>query len=46
MVSLQQGTPEQEAGFDHHMVKPVDPRALVKHLAEVNVIKERANKSA
>ena len=36
----------QEAGFDHHMVKPVDPRALVKHLAEVNVIKERANKSA
>ena len=25
----------QEAGFDHHMVKPVDPRALMKHLAEI-----------
>ncbi len=27
----------QEAGFDHHMVKPVDPQALVKMLAELDV---------
>jgi len=25
----------QEAGFDHHMVKPVDPTALMKLLVEV-----------
>ena len=25
-----------EAGFDYHMVKPVDPQALLKHLAGVN----------
>jgi CheY-like chemotaxis protein len=24
-----------EAGFDHHMVKPVDPAALIKMLAEL-----------
>jgi CheY-like chemotaxis protein len=25
----------REAGFDHHMVKPVDPRALMKLLVEL-----------
>jgi CheY-like chemotaxis protein len=25
----------QEAGFDHHMVKPVDPQALMRLLAEL-----------
>ena len=34
----------EEAGFDHHMVKPVDPRTLMKHLAEVDVVKARARK--
>ena len=29
----------QEAGFDHHMVKPVDPQDLMKLLAELNVAK-------
>jgi PAS domain S-box-containing protein len=28
-----------EAGFDHHMVKPVDPQSLMKLLAELNVAK-------
>jgi CheY-like chemotaxis protein len=28
-----------EAGFDHHMVKPVDPQALMRLLAELNVAK-------
>ena len=36
----------QEAGFDHHMVKPVDPRVLVKHLAEMDAMKTRAGKSS
>ena len=27
----------QEAGFDHHMVKPVDPRALRELLAELPI---------
>ena len=35
----------QEAGFDHHMVKPVDPQALMKHLAGVDVVKARADNS-
>ena len=34
----------QEVGFDLHMVKPVDPRALMKHLTEVDVTKARASK--
>ena len=29
----------QEAGFDHHMVKPVDPQALMKLLAELDSVK-------
>ena len=29
----------QEAGFDHHMVKPVDPQALMKLLAGLNTVK-------
>jgi len=29
-----------EAGFDHHMVKPVDPQALMKLLAELQVAKD------
>ncbi len=29
----------REAGFDHHMVKPVDPQVLMKLLAELNVTK-------
>src|SRR5262245_51081381 len=28
-----------EAGFDHHMVKPVDPHALMKLLAELQTVK-------
>ena len=28
-----------EAGFDHHMVKPVDPQDLMGLLAELNVAK-------
>jgi CheY-like chemotaxis protein len=28
-----------DAGFDHHMVKPVDPNALMKLLAELRVDK-------
>jgi PAS domain S-box-containing protein len=28
-----------DAGFDHHLVKPVDPQALMKLLAELNVVK-------
>jgi len=28
-----------DAGFDHHMVKPVDPQALMKMLAELQVAK-------
>jgi PAS domain S-box-containing protein len=28
----------QEAGFDRHLVKPVDPQALMKMLAELNVV--------
>ncbi|MBN8625183.1 MAG: PAS domain-containing protein [Planctomycetes bacterium] len=30
----------REAGFDHHLVKPVDPAALMKLLAELNVVEE------
>jgi CheY-like chemotaxis protein len=29
-----------EAGFDHHMVKPVDPAALMKLLAELQAVKD------
>ena len=29
----------EEAGFDHHMVKPVDPQALMKLLAGLNTVK-------
>jgi PAS domain S-box-containing protein len=29
-----------EAGFDHHMIKPVDPTVLMKLLAELNVVKK------
>jgi CheY-like chemotaxis protein len=29
-----------ESGFDHHLVKPVDPQALLKLLAELSHIKE------
>jgi signal transduction histidine kinase len=29
----------RDAGFDHHMVKPVDPNALMKLLAELSVVK-------
>jgi CheY-like chemotaxis protein len=36
----------QQAGFDHHMVKPVDPRALMKHLAELDVLNARTSKSS
>jgi signal transduction histidine kinase len=28
------------AGFDHHMVKPVDPTALMKLLAELHVVRQ------
>ncbi len=30
----------QEAGFDHHLVKPVDPKVLMKMLAEIQVAKK------
>ena len=29
-----------EAGFDHHMVKPVDPKVLMKMLAGIQVAKQ------
>lgn len=29
----------EEAGFDHHMVKPVDPTALMKLLADLNTVR-------
>jgi two-component system CheB/CheR fusion protein len=29
----------REAGFDHHMVKPVDPQALMKMLADLQLAK-------
>jgi PAS domain S-box-containing protein len=29
----------EEAGFDHHMVKPVDPTSLMKLLADLNMVK-------
>ena len=29
-----------EAGFDHHMVKPVDPHALMKLLAGLTVVRQ------
>ncbi len=29
----------QEAGFDHHMIKPVDPQALMKLLAGLDAVK-------
>ena len=29
----------QEAGFDRHMVKPVDPGSLMKVLAGLNVVR-------
>ena len=29
----------EEVGFDRHMVKPVDPQALMKLLAELNDVK-------
>jgi len=29
----------REAGFDHHMVKPVEPQSLMKPLAELNAVK-------
>jgi CheY-like chemotaxis protein len=28
------------AGFDHHMVKPVDPQALMKLLAGLNIVRD------
>lgn len=30
----------KEAGFDHHMVKPVDPKALMAMLARLQVLKQ------
>jgi CheY-like chemotaxis protein len=36
----------EEAGFDWHMVKPVDPQALMKLLADLDVGKASATKSA
>jgi len=30
----------QEAGFDHHMVKPVDPKVLMKMIAGIQVTKQ------
>jgi PAS domain S-box-containing protein len=30
-----------EAGFDHHMVKPVEPQALLKLLAELQTVADR-----
>ena len=35
----------EEAGFDRHMVKPVDPQALMQYLAGVDVVKARADNS-
>ena len=35
----------ERAGFNHHIVKPVDPRALMKYLAGLDVLKARARKS-
>ncbi len=32
----------REAGFDHHMVKPLDPRALQKLLANLQVAQQRS----
>lgn len=29
----------QEAGFDRHMVKPLDPTALMKLLADLDMVK-------
>jgi CheY-like chemotaxis protein len=29
----------QEAGFDYHMVKPVDPTSLMKLLADLSIVK-------
>jgi hypothetical protein len=29
----------QKAGFDHHMVKPVDPQALIKLLSGLDTVK-------
>ena len=29
----------EEAGFDHHLVKPVDPQALMKLLAGLDTVK-------
>jgi CheY-like chemotaxis protein len=34
----------QEAGFDHHLVKPVDPQALMKLLASLHVGQTNADK--
>jgi signal transduction histidine kinase len=36
----------EEAGFDRHMVKPVDPQALMKLLAGLDVVNARAVKSS
>ena len=36
----------EQAGFDYHMVKPVDPRTLMKYLAGLDVLKSRANKTS
>jgi CheY-like chemotaxis protein len=36
----------EEAGFDRHMVKPVDPQNLMKLLAGPDVVKVRAAKSS
>ena len=33
----------QEAGFDHHLVKPVDPQALLKMLAGLDIGHETTN---
>jgi signal transduction histidine kinase len=35
----------EEAGFDRHLVKPVDPQALMKLLAGLDVVKVRQAKS-
>ena len=29
----------REAGFDHHMVKPVDPTQLIRILAELQAVR-------
>jgi signal transduction histidine kinase/ActR/RegA family two-component response regulator len=36
----------EEAGFDRHLVKPVDPQALMKLLAGLDVVKVRQSKPA